>query len=197
MEKSSLDQTIDKRHLFLAIGCARYPYAKVKELFGDNQVLNMEELAKLPVPDDEKVQAIQEGNFFSSPLAHLLAFRFAGSTYADLKETLNEVEIHLCEEALAEFQAVLIGAQSWQSFYVTTDKIKNYLYKTYYDQPVAENFKRMAALEIMICLRRDSAKTALVETSSIQRDVFGDERGTQQLNEMLTISRNHYLERPF
>ncbi|HZV69030.1 MAG TPA: hypothetical protein VFG10_05775 [Saprospiraceae bacterium] len=183
--------------MFLAIGCARYPYVKVKELFGDKQVLNMEELSKLPIPDDEKVQAIQEGDFFSPPLAHLLALRFAGSTFTALKEHLSSAEIEMCEEALAAFQSLLIGAQSWQNFYTITDKIKNYLYQTYYDIPVGENFKRIAALEIMLCLSRDSAKSILVETSSVQRDVLGEETGTQQLNDMLAISRNHFLERPF
>lgn len=190
LEIENAEKTFGKREMFLAIGCARYPYSKIKELFGDSDALDLQGLSELPISDDEKVQAIQETGFFSDPLQRVLALRFASTTFKTLREELSEKERELCGNALDTLTSILLGAEEMNAFEQHREAIQQHINSTL-KSDIPGNFKRIATLENVLAVGKSTAIQSLRESSSIQRDVLGEEVGKHQLHDMMLISRNY------
>ncbi|GEM_PF-6191450 len=184
------EKLFGKREVFLSIGCAKYPYNRVKELFGENESLDLKSLAQLQIGDDEKVQVIQETGFFSDALSRILALRFATETYRQLSIELSELEQEMAVDGLKVLTEIILGEtarNAFESHRLIIQAHINQVLKT----DVNKHFRRIATLENILSVVKSTATQSLVESSSIQRDVLGESIGTWQLETMLLLSQNY------
>ncbi len=186
------EKTVDKRHLFVSIGCAKYPYQRIKELFGENDQLNIRQMMELPILPDEKVVAIQEMEFFPPTIQLLLALHYCKSTYEEAAPYLLEQELDLARSSIDLIERILLGEQPKETYEPVRAHILKYLEEEIYPLDYEQNKMRTGVFEIILSVLKSEPYQALREASSIQRDLFGEQKADTQLNDMLRFY-DHYL----
>lgn len=190
---NTLERTIDKRTLFVTMGCAKWPYQKIKdELFGANDKLDIHQVVALPLLAEEKVVVLQELHFFDPGLQRLLALHFATGCYQDALGSLTQADIKLASQALEFLRAVLLGEQDKQAYPALRATLLNYLVQELRPLAYEPSKLRIGVFESILCVLKPDPYRALRETSSIQRYLFGLEKAGEQLRDMVRFANNYF-----
>jgi hypothetical protein len=189
-----LAKKIDKRNLFVTIGCAKYPYAKIKEMYGDKDALNLEQFMEMEIPPDERVNVIQELHLFPIGMQRLLAFHFAKETYKEALPDLTKEDVKLGEQALHLFRGILLGETDKLGYGPMRKSIIKHLTTNLRHLDYSKNKNRIGTFEILLTVFKDDPYQALRESTSIQRDLFGEQKAVQQMKDMLRFAQNYFLK---
>lgn len=186
--EASIKKTVTKREVFVSLGCARYPYAKIKELFGKEEKLDLKGLSNFAIADDEKVQLIQQMDLLEPGLLRIIAFKFTVDALEVLSKELHAEEKNRIEEFFAFLKDAFSGGHDYELVEQRKREIHEYIDHSLRPLGVSSCFRRIATFELLLALSNRSPKRALIEVSSIQRDVLGeDEQGTKQLQTIVTL----------
>jgi len=188
-----LEHTIDKRRLFVTMGCAQWPYQKIKdELFAGRDKLDIHQVLALPLPADDKVVILQELSFFEPVTQRLLALRFAANCYRQALGSLTAADIELASSALDFLQAVMLGDQDKHDYPALHTRLLTYLVQELRPLDYTPNRLRIGVFDAILCVLRPSAYQALREASSVQRYLFGVEKADEQLRDMARLIANYF-----
>jgi hypothetical protein len=187
-----LNKRVDKRQAFVTMGCAMYPYERIKALVGDRDGLNFLDIIALELTAEDKMVTLQQLNFFGPVFDRLLALRYATLTFEIVSSELNAEERTLGSNALGALTAYYAGSGAATDVSEANIAIRIYLQTKLLPLGYEENKRRIGCLENLLSVSKTHAAQSLAESSSIQRSVLGVAFASRQLEELEQLARRFF-----
>lgn len=193
-----LEKNVSKRQLFVTMGCAKFPYERIKELAKDREKLTYKDIMNLAIQDDEKVVTIQELDYFGEPMMRLLAYRYAEQTVNGLRHLLDAEGLKLVEESIGFLNLFIWGEATHSDIREKQTQLRNYIQTVLHPlgTETGEQKARFACVEVILSVMKNKAYHAMKESSSILRDLLGAEMAVWQLRIIAQMAENLYDRNP-
>lgn len=181
-----LEKRVSHREVFVTMGCAMYPYARIKEMLKDheNGVNVLDVIRRLQLADDDKMVLLQRMLFFNDQDARRLSLRFAQLTYENCADELTDTECVLAITVLNLLKQHVNENLQTENVERASEAIISYIDTELRHADFLTVKKRLGCLENILSVTKWNAQESLTESSSIQRDVLGISFAQQQLQEV-------------